>query len=318
MRLWNWTIALTVGLSLPALTAAQQAKQIAAGYIEEIRGKAYWRPKGEAKPTLLHPQRHKKHPLRPGEQVRCDKGGRLVIRLHRKQVVVSPSSWYTIPKPPDDKITKAISSFARPGGRLRNPQRAGFVIVSPPSPDETESGLPKVHPQAAVIRWTVPDGAKGTLTLELRDSSGAILWREADVPCAQGKLDSAAFRQALQQYRAQGGNAPLQLNLTPPAGKSTTTRFALLSEREEQALQKELQAWANEPGLLRHIGRAWTYERFGLLHEVAEECEQALKLAPHSEHLLKATAAAQGRTGNWARVRELLRRLNEAIRGEKQ
>lgn len=305
--------ALTIGVCLSAciLGMADSPQKTTVGYINAVKGKAYLLPRGSQKPILLNPDRHKFHPLHPGDKLRCDKNSQLVIRLYDGQTRIMPSKqWFVVPSPPprNDRVLKALNAYGRTAGRTRDPYYGWVRVISPASVQETLEPPPRVLPHKVVIRWLPPDEATGTLTIELRAPNGAQLWREENVPIAAGELDSPQLRNALQQYREQSGASALQLKLTSQEGGAVVVRFALLSREQEKQLEQELEAWASEKDpLMRRIGRAYVYEQFRLWSEVAEEYEHALKLAPQSEHLLELTIWAQSRLGNRKRVRELIR-----------
>jgi hypothetical protein len=62
---------------------------------------------------------------------------------------------------------------------------------------------------------------------------------------------------------------------------------------------------------LRAIGRAYEYGHYGLLIESAEEYDAALALAPESRDLIVSAIEAYNRTGNYVRVAELQKRLDQ-------
>src|SRR5205823_10326408 len=107
------------------------------------------------------------------------------------------------------------------------------------------------------------------------------------------------------------GAGNLLLDLTDDNGTETVVRFTLLPSRSEVPLDRELRAWDAEPedSIMRYLGRAYTYRKFGMYSEAANECETALKLAPESRYLLVAVIEAERDTGNTARERELRKRL---------
>jgi hypothetical protein len=86
--------------------------------------------------------------------------------------------------------------------------------------------------------------------------------------------------------------------------------FSLLSASSEQALKQELTPWDRESGsLMPHLGRASVFTRARLFTAAADEYEAALEAAPGSRDLLVRAILAQRRTGNFARVEELTKRL---------
>ena len=296
-----------IALASPCRAVAQEG---GAGIVEEIRGTVFWRPSPGAQEERLDPRADAARRLYPGEQVRCARGSsvRLLLGLRRKTVY--QSAWFTIPRAAPSRSNPArrmLDDYGRVGGLDRGDQSK---ILSP-SENST------VVPGQFSIRW-VPSAAGCTLSLTMRDVVGKLLWQREDVDGASGSLtDDSAGRifngdaaQVLERYRAETGRGPLTLQMDDSCGGENRVSFLLLSVKSEQSLERELSSWGREAGtLLRHLGRASVYSRYGVFPQAADEYESALRAAPDSRHLLIRTIKAHRQTGNFLRARELEKRL---------
>ena len=95
-----------------------------------------------------------------------------------------------------------------------------------------------------------------------------------------------------------------------PEKNEVRVYFYLLSAPNEQALHRDLEMWNHHGnGLMRYVGRAYSFSRYKLYSEAAAEYEAALLLAPESQDLLEATINVYRSTGNLRRIHELQRLL---------
>lgn len=283
----------------PVAAAAQEG---GAGIVEEIRGAVFWRPNPAAREERLDPKADAARRVYAGEQVRCARGGRLRLLLGLKRRAVYPSAWFTIPRAAlarSNPARRMLDDYGRVGGLDRG--------------DESKIFSPSDHSVAAPrrfsIRWA-PSAPGCTLSLNIRDVGGKLLWRREGVNGARGSLTDDGAARVLDGYRAETGRGPLTLQIDDSCGGESRVSFLLLSVKSEQALERELSSWGEAAGtLLQHLGRASVYSRYGVFPQAADEYESALKAAPESRHLLIRTIKAHRRTGNHLRARELEKRL---------
>jgi hypothetical protein len=292
--------SVVITLALPRMVTAQEG---GAGIVEEIRGKAFWRQGGNAREERLDPRSDTARRLYPGEQVRCERGCRLQLRLGRTLKVVRPSAWFTIPALDSARpgpVQTMLNDYGRRGGRDRGEPLQVF------SPSAHSVAMPELF----IIRW-VPDPAGCTLSLIVQDVEGKKVWQQDDVDASKGSLNSVAAKQALVDYRAKYGQGPLDLRLVDSCGGSEARlSFSLLSRESDQSLKNELTFWDKGDGrLMYHLGRASIFSRYRIFPQAAEEYEAALNAAPNSHDLLVRTILAHHMTGNFNREEELNKRL---------
>jgi hypothetical protein len=297
-------LALVTVMSLSA--PAARGQQGSAGLIEKLNGTVFLRHDGNAKETRLDPKSDVARRLYPGEQVRCEPGGFVRLRVGgRLKEIYGPSAWFTIPRKTGTQtnpLQKALDEYGRRGGRDRGDLAPTVALFSP-------SDRSVVTPELFSIRW-LPLKTRCTASFIVRDANGEQVWRQDGVRGRAGMLNSVAARRALRRYRNKAGAGPLELTLTSSCGEETQSQFSLLGVADEQKTKRELAAWAKEPGnLTRHIGRAEVFHRYGLFPQAAAEYEAALSKAPRSRELLTRTIVAQRRIGNSAREQELSKRL---------
>jgi hypothetical protein len=295
-------------LGIIALTSTPQSYAQEAGILEGIRGRAYWKKDPLSQAVRLDPQRDKGRLLRAGESVRCDRGGKLWLRLYNRSLRLrGPSPWFPIPHVPaggTDMRRQALEEYGRLGGRDRGPAS----VYSP-------SSHSKVRPATFEIRW-IPKAELQTFTLIIREASpsGREILRQDIADGASGHLISDVARHTLVRYRTERGHGPLLLILLHSRLEIDRVSFFLLSAQNEQSLKQELIFWDKEPeGLWRHLGRARAFILHEMFTEAAEEYEAALAQAPKSIDLLKRTIQAHKRTGNFVREEALTRRLPKGI-----
>src|SRR3989442_6462 len=206
------------------------------GFVEEIRGPVFLRQDANAKSVRLDPKSDAARRLYSGQQVRCERGGVLRLRLGGKiKNIGAGSAWFTIPQATRSKVDplqKALDEYGRTGGRERGEP---LQVFSP-------SAHSIVIPALFVIRW-IPSTAKCTVSLAIREVEGKEVWRQNDTDGSLGSLDSNSARQALTKYRAETGQGPLLLRLTDSCANETLVTFSLLSLKSETSLREELAFW---------------------------------------------------------------------------
>jgi SH3 domain-containing YSC84-like protein 1 len=296
-----------VALFLCVLPTSVVAQSAYAGWIEEIHGPAFWRPKAEAKEEQLHSPQDQYRRLHVGEGFRCGRRSTLRLRIYGHLVDVSKrAEWYEIP---EDTRGPDAEPYGTPGGReasltpgdvqtaievyarlaAHSYDGFQFVITSPPKDS-------RIFADRAEFRWEAGP-ALGKLRLAIEDRQGKLLWHESDVPGIKGELTSEAARRALKEYRDEGGQDPLRFVLAGE-GFTASVTFSVLSVEQEQTLAKSLAQWDQTSGVLRHVGRASVFDKYMLLPEAAAEYDAAIKAAPGSHDLWEARFGAHSLAGD--------------------
>ncbi|HEY1677230.1 MAG TPA: hypothetical protein VGG04_05960 [Candidatus Sulfotelmatobacter sp.] len=230
--------------------------------------------------------------LSAGETVRCKGRGFLTVYVpsnpkDKRELKVGREG-YTAPTDSENvsravraqqeqlerQTSAALQARSSPAGT-----RAAVGRVLDPTPDSV------VWPKHFVIRWR-RFAAPVRLSLSIhRDDSPQLAWQADDVDGQAGQLDSAEARAALLNCR-RSTCRNLSLHWQS-VNSSYDIPFVLLSETDEETLERELQNWAQltDP-VLAHIGRAYSLQLRKLYAEAAQEYQQALKQAPQSCQLL--------------------------------
>jgi hypothetical protein len=92
----------------------------------------------------------------------------------------------------------------------------------------------------------------------------------------------------------------------------TEVRFKILSAAQTKALDADLLRVGGAPELLKHVLRARVFAKYEMYNQVADEYEEALKLAPDNRPVLDTAISACHRIGNVLREDELLSREENA------
>lgn len=298
-----------LALSFPSV-ALSQGEQIV-GYIEEVRGGAYWK-KGEKKEKLDRKSAVRRA-LRPGEIVGIDPGGYLRLNLCiigndpncKPTEITSTGEFRIVAGPPaqtehERKREKSAQQLGGSGGRPMG-------VLSPffsPAPESA------VRPSTLVLRW-VPTRRLGSFSVNIKDPNQVRrIWGNVIARGASGYLDSQELKQILTKYRHDYQTGLLVLEVEDQNGIGSQSRFSLLTAQDEESLDQELAKWNDESDpLMRHLGRVQAFFARNMFTEVAEEFEAALSETPYSRDLLLRTIQAHRDTGNTAREENLIRRL---------
>jgi hypothetical protein len=301
------SLAIALFISFAAVEALGQASN---GLVEKLSGTVFLRHDANAKEARLDSRWDTARRLYAGEQVRCEPGGFLRLRVGgRLKEIYGPSGWFTIPRPTSgqaDPLQRALDEYGRRGGRDRGGEAPAIVVFSP-------SKGSAVSPGKFVISWKSLK-AQCHASFTISDEAGDLVWKQDDVPGKAGVLNSAAVRRALRNYRSKLGEGPLNLTVNSSCGDETQSRFTLLKVADEQSLARELAHWNKDPGnLTRHVGRAAVFTQYKMFSQAAAEYEAALARAPQSSELLMRTIVAQRKVGNSARELALTKRLPVGI-----
>jgi|HubBroStandDraft_2_1064218.scaffolds.fasta_scaffold77007_3 hypothetical protein len=166
-----------------------------------------------------------------------------------------------------------------------------------------------VVPEHFVARWA-PVSQKVTLTI-MSEAKDVTVWGPTEIDGASGSLKTTEISSALASYKAKSPNPNLVLTIAfANASDWEEVNFSLLKGREEEELNSQLDFWAkHSDGLALHLGRGYSFMRYKLYSEAAEEYESALTTAPESPYLLEDAIRAERMAGRDSRVKELETRL---------
>jgi hypothetical protein len=270
--------------------------------VEEFQGSVLLEQNG--KQVRLKPKLDIARSLFVGERVYCEKGAKLTIKAGSKTLELDENSgWYTIVPPDSAQFKKIIDAYGRTGGR----DRGDFTVPILYAPANDSS----VVPEQFEVRW-LPLKQLCVVSFVIQDANGQEIWRQREVDGSAGLFGSARATEALSNYREKKGSGVLQLKLADSCGNEDRVNFTVLSVDAESTLNQALATWAGEQDqLMTHLGRASVFVEYEMFAQAADEYEAALKRVPESSALLKLTIAAQRRTGNRARAKELELRLSK-------
>lgn len=247
--------------------------------------------------------------LSSGDRVQCTGAGNMEVLVSSgTKNITASDGWFPIPPlPPDPPYPKADAVIAQ---SLANYGRAGATrgnaadsrILWP-------SANGAVLPDRFVVRWaSVPQKVSIAIMSESKD---VTIWGPTAVDGGAGSFKSAALSSALATYRSKAGSPALVLTLTLANSSDwEEVRFSLLNAQQEQELNAQLDYWEKHTkGLALRLGRGYSYSRFKLFADAADEYESALSAAPESLYLLEDAIQANRTAGRPSRVKELQTRL---------
>ena len=138
-----------------------------------------------------------------------------------------------------------------------------------------------------------------------------MLWGPTEVDGGVGSLKSGELSSALAAYKAKAASPSLILTLTLANSSDwEEVHFSLLNARQEQELNAQLDFWEKHTeGLALRLGRGYSFSRFKLFADAAEEYDSSLSSAPESRYLLEDAIQANRLAGRPSRVKELQARL---------
>jgi hypothetical protein len=244
--------------------------------------------------------------LQPNQKLRVDRNGQMQITLCDRPANLSiPSDrWYIVPPyticstTANSKKRDVLSSFFDIAARHRGEDD---FILFPVQADETTD---VIRAETAAFRWASSTKARITLSISVVGSE-SMKWEQSAISGEDGSYASDSLTAFLKDVRKKQPNTTLKLKIQTSLNTENSTTFQILSLENEEALKREIANVDETNRLLFHLSRAAIYLRYRLLIDGAEEYEQALKLAPESIDLLKATAALEEQTGNLKRFNEL-------------
>ncbi len=301
-------VVLLLALACPWGASAQPI-----GIIQRVTGHCFLKAKMDSERPATP-----ETPVLEGHSFRCEAGGKLELELRTAwgshTVLDGKGEWWT-PTRVNGQPPKSRDTMSKPLDqwfKLAGAPRGGFQtwVYSPPGGSEDGA----VWPAQFVFRWLPPDTA-GNISLAIRDENGRKLWppgaeKAFRTPGATGQLLIPVVRDALLQYRNDGGHGRLTLVLTNPEDDESSVKFSVISMADEDSLQRHLEDCEGETGLLRAVCRAYYFSELHLYTEAADEYESALRdIAPESSDLIRHAIVAHGMTSNVKREKELTKLL---------
>jgi hypothetical protein len=244
--------------------------------------------------------------LKAGDKVQCMGDGSLEILLPAglKKINAADGSFVVRAIDPDPAyhkpILEALAKYGIPGATRGNAVDSRILW-----PSENSA----VMPEHFVIRWK-PVSQKISISI-LSEAKDVTIWGPAKVDGDVSPLQSKAISSALAAYRTNSGSPALVLTITfANASDWDEVHFSLLTSRQRQELDNQLDFWTkNSDGLALRFGRGYSFSRYKLFAEAAEEYDSALISAPESRYLLEDAILANRLAGRPARVKELQSRL---------
>jgi len=253
-------------------------------------------------------------PVYEFDYLRCAPGTWVTLTLrYGTQTTNTYPNWTRVPPEPDpltedSRVRKAVLlvEALKPTER---PRAARKMPIFQPADKSAIRLAGKM-----VIRWTPKPGVE-RLALSLRSGTD-VVW-QTDVDATTGKSEEPELRERLIRARDSGRtNFVLQCQLD--ATNFASNKFSILSAADERRLAKELadlQADPSEDAARSHLVRAALLEHYGLLNEVTDEYEEAIRCLGDvgSIPLLDRASSANQIIGNVRRggqLLDLLRRLD--------
>ena len=275
--------------------------------------------------------------LESGEQVTSDKDSKIFIKLcNGKQKTVRNNESYTVPPidcptlrerrpakdgPLEEGGYTLKSKFYRfiDGENLDLKELLGWDAKSVPKKDGSFGILTPLPFNSLLqittvlrlrdikFRWT-PVPAQLNISVFVSGDSSPI-WQQAGVDGRFGFYTSDGLKNALKKIAEKRFEEYLELQIRDPEDIVTSAKFKILSSKDEELIQNELDLLETENELLRRIGRALIFESYDLYSEAAVEYEKALSFSKNSVDLLTATARAQANAGNFGRSIEIRNKI---------
>jgi hypothetical protein len=223
-----------------------------------------------------------------------------ILEPDGQKKITSSQKWVTIPPIPHDpqysQIVGALGKLGIPGATRG--LAASSLILWP-------SEYSVVMPENFAIRWT-PIAQKVRLSI-LSEAKDATLWGPAEVDGNTGFYKSSEVSAILAAYKNKSDSSGLVVIFSPAnATDWEESHFSLLNGRTEQELNDQLEFWKkNTNGVALHLGLGYSFSRYKLFAESADEYDAALKSAPSSRYLLEDAMQANRLAGRTDRVKEM-------------
>jgi hypothetical protein len=302
-------ILLAASVAGPTLDFRAQATGPVAGRIVSLQCDAHLRKNGTQAETPLTSPRDIALGLFAGDSVQCRGAGYLEVLVSSgTKKITASDNWFAIPPLPPDPafpksdavIAQSLANYGRAGATRGNPADSRILWPSANS---------AVLPDRFVVRWT-PVPRKISLAV-MSEAKDVTIWGPTGVDGGTGSLKSGELSSALAAYKAKAGSLGLVLTLTLANSSDwEEVHFSLLNARQEQELKEQLDYWEKHTeGLALRLGRGYSYSRFKLFADAADEYESAFSSAPGSRYLLEDAIQANRLAGRPSRVKDLQARL---------
>lgn len=313
-------ILLAAGVAGIAANSHAQTTGPVAGRIVSLNCDARLQKNGSKIVSQLTSSRDVALGLSAGDRVQCNGAGTMEVLVSSGTRKISASDgWFAIPPlPPDPAYPKADAVIAQ---SLMSYGRAG--ATRGPSADSRilwPTANSAVLPDRFTIRWA-PAPQKIELAV-MSEAKDVTVWGPTQVEGGIGSFKSGALSSALAAYKLKTGSPSLILTLTIANSSDwEEVHFSLLTARQDQDLNAQLDFWEKHTdGLALRLGRGYSYSRFNLFADAAEEYESALSSAPESRSLLEDAIQADRLAGRPSRVKTpdapgLPTRIRESITG---
>lgn len=258
----------------------------------ERNGTSGWTPLDRSRDVLL--------PLMAGDRVECVGEGSVVILVPTgKRKITRDDGPVPILRVQDQPVTEISQALRRSGlvGATRGQISDHYLLW----PADGSSVLPEHF----VIRWK-PLQQKIALAI-LSESKDVTLWGPTEVDGQAGEFKSAALEPILAGYKKSSASPGLTVTLTLANHDDwEETHFSLLSGKQQQELNSQLDFWAkNSDGLALRLGRGYSFSQHKLFVEAADEYDAAVSSASRSRYVLEDALEANRLAGRTARVKEL-------------
>jgi hypothetical protein len=191
-----------------------------AGQIVGIQGTAYLRATPTATRVKLTPKHDKGRSMSYDDELCCDRGGLIEIRLTGgvPYSITGPSPWTPLPHLSSAVVT-GLDQYYRRGGREREERPA---ILSP-----APNG--QVQPETFTFKWMQQPGVK-TFTLTIFSPTRRLVWQQTGIDATKGILVSESARQAVRQVSPAESKGPFVLVLQDQYNRLQMTQFGLLTD----------------------------------------------------------------------------------------
>lgn len=255
------------------------------GFIKFIHGNECYLQVDDQQPVRLHPRKSIVQLVNVGDKLQCFGASSLILQLGGGTQETDAS----FPLKAGDGCYVVRQVFIARTNRDKSryfPDPAGPPRRDSPFCWPTDNVT--VRAEDLVIRWP-PQVSESIVVLTLTDATGRVIWEDT-VDGKKGELISKDLQERVEEYRNRPANQ-LKLSIVDSKGRSDFVRFSILSDREEEELNKDLASCEEKSDISRSLCRIQAFHEKRMPHEVLKEYESALKLAPESESLISKAEA---------------------------
>jgi hypothetical protein len=181
-----------------------------------------------------------------------------------------------------------------------------------------ERGIGVVRPESFKFKWRLAKNGKqivniSPLTISLNGCNNLEnFWSKADIDYKQIYFSSEDLRTRLKNKQKLNAAESVEVVVDSKSFvKKIRFCFNIISASEEIRLHNELKQWDDYSDLVKHVERAYVFEKYKLYSDAAEELEISLKLSSNDKYLLAEVIRIYSIIEDENRVREL-----KAVRGK--